>query len=239
MSINYQQLDRYKGSLYGSVQYNGLEYDFETPDNQVIGSPGGTSAIQHHWTKGMYSPQSSYSDIYGGEPPAYVYGEQGGLYQVGQSAPYYMGVYQQPRDPTYTQNHAMTRRDNFVPGMERPTGTSVELIPPPDSTTIVNPSTGSVLGDSKQEIGIAINETGKKIKNLITLPNAWSLFFLLFLLWLAFDFWMYGGEKFITAMFHGGKELNWKWYFFYAMIFTIAFVVAANVLDVSILKLEE
>jgi len=236
MSVNYQQLDRYKGSLYGSIQYNGLEYDFETPDNQVIGSPGGTSAIHHHYTKGMYSPQSSYSDIYGGEPPAYVYGELGGMYQVGHSAPYYMGQYQQPRDKMYTQNQGTLRRDNFVPGMENDQ-TPVELIPPPDSSSMINPSTGRTL--SKEEIRSAVQEATSKMKSVISIPNPWVLFVLIFLLWLSFNFWISGGEKFISGVFHQGKELNWKWYFFYAVIFTLLFVFAANTFDVSIISLEQ
>ena len=238
MSINYQHLDKYKGSLYGSVQYNGLEYDFETPDNQVIGSPGGTSAIHHHYTKGVYSPQSSYSDIYGGEPPAYVYGELGGLYQVGQSAPYYMGQYRQPRDRMYTQNPGTLRRDNFVPGMELDTkSTSLEFIPPPDSTSVTDPSTGRTVNETN--IGRMIQETDPKMKNLVVVQNPIAMFVVLFLLWMAFDLWVYGGQKFITSTFHGGKELNWKWSFFYAALFTALFVLVAKTFDVSILALEQ
>jgi hypothetical protein len=38
-SRNYQELHRYKGSLYGRPEYNGIEYDFEVPDNLVTASP--------------------------------------------------------------------------------------------------------------------------------------------------------------------------------------------------------
>lgn len=264
MSINYQQLDRYKGSLYGSLQYNGLEYDWEAPDNQVISSPGGVSGIHHHYTKGMYSPSSSYSDIYGGETPAYVYGEHGGMYQVGHSAPYYMGDFQQPRDQMYTQNEGTLRRDNFVPGVETqpPSGNGVgggmELIPPPD-TSQVDPVTnvpiahstlvtaadrikdilnkGKILTDRVQIQDVA-NELSAKMKNVVVLPKPWAIFVLLFLLWMSVSFLMYAGEGLITTKLHGGEPLNWKWYLFYAVIFMIALVIATKYVDISILRLE-
>ena len=246
MSISYQQLDRYKGSLYGSAQYNGIEYDWETPDNQVIGSPGGVSGTHHHYTKGMYSPEVSYSDIYGGEPPAYKYGEFGSLYQTGQSAPYYMGVFQQPRDPMFTQNGGMTRIDNFAPGMEKgvsPSGGSMEMIPPPDSPVIMDPATGELLnpasGSAGQGASGILDTAGHQLKNLIVVPNPIALFVLLFLLWMAFDFAMYATEGFITAKFHGGQPLNWKWFFFYAVIFILLFIIGAKFLNVSVLKLGE
>jgi hypothetical protein len=220
--ISYQHLDRYKGSLYGNLQYNGIEYDWETPDNQVISSPGGVSGIHHHYTKGMYSPESSYSDIYGGERPAYVYGEFGNLYQVGQSAPYYMGEYKQPVDKTFTQNQGLMRKDNFAP-VEQTTPVPIEFIAPPDSNVVSAPQGG----------------TDPKMKNLIVLSNPVAIFISFFLLWLALDFWVYGGQKFIVSTFHGGKELNWKWYLFYAVVFTLIFFLVAKYFDISTLSLEQ
>lgn len=228
MSINYQKLDRYKGSLYGSVRYNGLEYDWETPDNQVIGSPGGVSGIHHHYTKGMYSQASSHSDIYGGEPPAYPYGEYGNLYQAGHSAPYYMGAFQQPRE-----QRSQDGRDHFAPGMEekKTSDLSMELIPPPDTTSVVDISPDKMSNEHFQG--------NAKPKRITIIPNAWAIFFLLFLLWTALAFLTYSGEKFIRSTFHGGKELNWKWYLFYAIIFTIIFAITSFYLDVSLISLEE
>jgi hypothetical protein len=249
--ISYQQLDRYKGSLYGAIRYGGLEYDREVMDNQVIGSPGGVSATHHHYTKGMYSPEVSYSDIYGGETPAYPYAEFGNLYQVGQAAPYYMGDFQQPREPMFTQNGSLMRRDNFVPGVENQgKGPAVELIPPPDSTAIVDPVTGEMLTNEqirarntlsaaeKSELDAAVTLAEHKLKNLITVPNPLALFVLLFLLWMTFDFAMYGFEGFIVAKFHSGQPLNWKWYTFYAVAFGILLVIAAKFINISIINLE-
>jgi len=226
MSGNYQHLQKYKGSLYGNLKYSGIEYDFEVPDNQVISSPGGLSGIHHHYTKGMYSPESSYSDIYAGEPPAYPAAEFGNLYQVGQSAPYYMGEFQQPIDQMYTQNGSLTRRDNFVPGME--------LISPPDTTRVTNPPPASP--QDRERVLSILDAAEHKLKNLVISPNPWAIFILLFLLWLSFDFWFAAGEGLIISKFHGGQPLNWKWYTFYAIIFTIAFVLVAKYTDISILK---
>lgn len=270
MSVNYQQLERYKGSLYGALQQNGIEYDWETPDNQVIGSPGGVSGIHHHYTKGMYSPSSSYSDIYGGESPAYVYGEHGNLYQTGQSSAYQAGVFQQPRDPMFTQNEGTLRRDNFIPDSELSGSASgatgnMEMIPPPDSTAITNPATGEMIpqqnvhdtirsvtnrvkdimgagkilnDDDREEIKQAVQAVGHKMKNVVVLPNPWTIFFLLFVLWMAMAFLMYASEGLITTKLHGGVPLNWKWYLFYAVIFTVILLVLTSFVDISILRLE-
>ena len=65
--INYQTLSKYSGSLYGRPEYDGIEYDWEVPDNLVVGSPGGVSSIHHHYTKGFNGRGNTSSDIYAGQ----------------------------------------------------------------------------------------------------------------------------------------------------------------------------
>jgi hypothetical protein len=100
----YQTLSNYSGSLYGHPQYNGIEYDWEVPDNLVVGSPGGVSTIHHHYTKGFDGRGNTSSDIYAGQADRYISGIYGNLYQTGQEAGQNMGYYPAAPDYQYWQN---------------------------------------------------------------------------------------------------------------------------------------
>lgn len=94
--MEYQNLSDYNGSLGSKPQrngYGGVEYDWEVPDGQVIGTPGGVSSIQHHYTKGFNGRGNNSSDIYGMSNPRYDSGLYGGLYEVGGSAGEAQGYY--------------------------------------------------------------------------------------------------------------------------------------------------
>ena len=86
MDPNYQVLDSPDSPVYGHPRYDGLEYDYEVPNQMVVESPGGTSSTQHHWTKGFYGEGGSSWDVFGNEPPATVYGNTGSLYAPGPTA---------------------------------------------------------------------------------------------------------------------------------------------------------
>ena len=71
-----------------SFSDDGIEYDREVPNDAIISSPGGVSAIHHHYTKGMYSPEStntmgSYAHNVAVQ---YPYGNYGGMYHQGKTA---------------------------------------------------------------------------------------------------------------------------------------------------------
>lgn len=101
----YQNLTRFDGSMYGQPAYGGLEYDWEVPDNLIVGSPGGVSSQHHHYTKGFYGKGNSSSDIYGGQGERYISGEYGNLYEEGQSANQGMGYYGDAPDyPFYNKD---------------------------------------------------------------------------------------------------------------------------------------
>ena len=223
MASKYQQLQHYKGSLYGNIEYSGLEYDFETPDNVVVSSPGGVSATQHHYTKGIYSPASSYWDIYGGEDPAYPYGEFGNVYQTGHAASYEEGVFPQPRDQMYTQNQStgMTRRENFTRTKGSADMTPIEIVPTPDVGT--SPSGGQ--------------SGGPKMEGVIKIANPGLVFVLFVLLYAAFSFWINASEEFIVKTFRGGEKLDWRWYLAAAVILTIIFIIIVKYYDVPLAKL--
>lgn len=121
-SSNYQTLSGYSGSLYGRPEYNGVEYDYEIPDNQVIGSPGGVDSIHGHYTKGFNGRGNTSSDIYAGQAQRYNAGVYGNLYQTGQEAGQYMGYYPSAPDYQFWQNqepqqYSYTHNDSWAPNM--------------------------------------------------------------------------------------------------------------------------
>lgn len=217
----------------GAPEYTGAEYDYEVPDNLLIASPGGISTTHHHYTKGFYGDGASSWDIYGGEGYAYPYAEHGNLYQVGQSAPYYMGQYAQPPDVMYTQNQSQLspQRDNF---------TDVELIPPPDTPT---PSTASGTTASGGPVTVQekrdVLEATKRIDRKLVFSNPFATFMLFLLAYIALDLWANAGESFIVEKLNGGRPLTWKKFGVYAIVFTVALVVVATVLKTPLIAFEQ
>src|ERR1700691_6025336 len=108
----YQQLQQYKGCLYGKPLYTGIEYTREIPDNMVLASPGGISD-QQHWTHGFYGDGASYWDNYAGEGNRYPYGEFGNLYQTGQNTGTDQGYYVEAPDQMFTENESTPLVENF------------------------------------------------------------------------------------------------------------------------------
>lgn len=110
---NYQSIENYKGSLYspprfvGLPEYMGIEYDKNVPNGNVVASPGGTASVYHSWTKGFYS--QSTNDKYGGDGYRHLYGEFGNLYNVGDSASTYMGIYPPKPDQSFTKNQSFNK----------------------------------------------------------------------------------------------------------------------------------
>jgi len=84
--MDYQVLNSPDSPVYGTPDYDGLEYDYEVPNQMLVESPGGTSDIHHHWTKGFYGVGGSSWDVFGNDPPPTVYGNTGSLYATGPTA---------------------------------------------------------------------------------------------------------------------------------------------------------
>lgn len=207
MANGYQQIKNYKGNLYGEPEYAGLEYDWEVPDNMVISSPGGASAVHHHYTKGMYGSGATMWDIYGGEGKRYPYGEHGNVYQTGQSSAQQAGLYYPAPDKMYTQNQSTAHRDNF---------TGIEMIPAPDVESFTT--------SPKQKVAVL---------------NPWMLFLIFAIVYMALDLWIRAGESFIVTRFHQGKELDFKWLIFYAVLFTILAIVVASLVKIPLISIEQ
>lgn len=230
----YQHLQKYKGSLYGNMNYSGIEYDYELPDNVVVSSPGGVSGIHHHYTKGMYSDASSTKDIYAGNPKAdaYPYGEYGNMYQTGQSATRFMGDYMEPADLNgrtgYTQNQGQPRTENF---------SNVELIDPEKLLTKSPGHSGRDVVDA-DPIGVTpITEDGVP-KHKASILDVLKLLGLAVAAYMAVNFWVKSGENYITTRFFNGKDMDWKDYMIIAILFTFVVVISAYVIGVPLITLE-
>lgn len=219
----YQTLQHYRGSLFSSPQYTGIEYDFEVPDNVVVSSPGGVSTTQHHWTKGMYGNGASTYDVYAGEGNMYQYGEFGNLYSVGQNASTQSGMFPPGTDQMYTGNQSTSHIENFTYDPKNLPRSkpmeNLEFISAPDTT-----KTTSVAEALKTDLNVLTHK--------IVLPNPWIILLMFVFLYIALDFVTRAGESVLFAKFHGGKTPDWRWLVFYASIFTIlAIAIGASFSD--------
>jgi len=238
---NYQNLNAYAGSLYGEPSYQGIEYDWEVPENQVYGSPGGVDSTRHHWTKGFYGRDTS-SDVYAGQGDRYISGVYGSLYNTGQSAPDAMGYYpaapdyqywqnEVPQQYSYSKSHASlwdpamtayadprgnTQKKARVEGYES-VEDDFDLIETADDL-------GSELQDDVDldELKDDVTYIKSTIKAGATPP--WVVFLFLILLFIAFDFWAEAGRRFISQRFHDGTVPSWEWSVLYAGGVTVLFI---------------
>lgn len=135
----YQNLTNYSGDLYGQKppEYKGVEYDYEVPDNTVIGTPGGVDSTRHHYTKGFYGRGNTSSDIYAGQQERYISGEYGNLYNTGHTASQQMGYYNGAPDKKWWLNQPPQQGPNQPPQGPYPpyqTESSTTFSPNPDRT---------------------------------------------------------------------------------------------------------
>lgn len=247
----YQHLQKYKGSLYGNLNYSGIEYDYEVPDNIVVASPGGVSGIHHHYTKGIYSDASSTTDIHAGNgnADAYPYGEYGNMYQVGQSATRYMGDFVQPADLNgvtgYTQNQGEPRKEYFKHMDPRdprsPAGAVMELISPETSISSGGVRESSRSSKGKENVtpipGADDNETTEyKTISFISVLKMLGIFVVGYM---AVNFWVKGGEDYINTRFYNGEAMDWRQSLTVAVVFTLLLLACAYVFGIPLVTLEK
>lgn len=227
--MSYRRLDSY-GSTFNEPEYSGIEYDFEVPDNVVISSPGGVSSTHHHWTKeGLYSNTLSTKDIYAGEGEAYPYGEYGNIYQKGESAPYYMGEYGNNPD----DNRYLGLRTGNEGDVE---SAFVNMFPETKSSKKEN-FTNNITENDKIHVDDLLNNLGKNDKKQqIKINNPFLLFFIFLLAFVAFTFWGNASVSFISQIHK--SPMNWKDMLLYAIFFTVALFVAANVEGIPFVTFE-
>lgn len=206
--------------VYGIPEYNGMEYDFEVPSDQVVASPGGTSDIHHHWTKGFYGLGGSSFDVFGNEPPADVYGVTGDLYATG---------------PTATQTWAPGPGGVYP---APPVGTSPEFLgaqagprPPPepfnndDNIEFVD-AVDPFLSSSRERfkpVPVEGFETSLDPEKPHQDFSVRTVFVLLFG-WLAFSFWTQALTSFLKERFYTQREIPAFVTAILAALFTIVFI---------------
>lgn len=249
--MNYQNLNSYAGSLYGEPSYQGVEYSYDVPDNLVVGSPGGVSAVYHDWTNGLYGRGNTSSDIYAGQQDRYISGNYGSMYNTGQSAGDAMGYYTAPPDYQYWQNEVpqqysyskssasigptagmSTQKKAHIEGYESGLGDDFDLIEGADDL-------GNELS-MEDEIEI-IGKDVASIKSTLKTDSAtppWVIFLFLILLFIAFDFWAEAGHRFISQRFHDGGVPTWERSVLYAVGVTAIFVLIIWMVGVPITTFE-
>lgn len=228
--MDYQTLEKYKGDMYGDARYQGIEYDWEVPDNLVVASPGGVDSIHHHWTKGFNGRGNASSDIYAGQGQRYNAGIYGNLYQTGQEAGQHMGYYTNAPDYQFWQNEE-------PPQYAYSHGQANPLL---EGTGSLKKSSGCVAcGDDNKE-GFSYMDDGDKSIQLVEESDQPSPFnfastaqrssrmkvtgwiiFLIFFISLAANFWTIAGQRFMSQMFFGGRKASWE------LSLCIAFLLSA------------
>ena len=99
----------------GRAEYAGYEYSPDIPSQMVMGSPGGVSAIHHHWSHGLYSYGGGTKGIHGADLPRYPQGAYGNIYDGGVTA---MDVYGMGHPEEEFLSSNMTTgsiRENYTP----------------------------------------------------------------------------------------------------------------------------
>lgn len=221
--MNYQSLEKYAGNMYG-LSNNGLEYDYEVPDNEVITSPGGTSSTQHHYTKGFYGQGGSSWDIYAGQGQRYIAGNDANMYQQGYSAFDQQGYSMQPPpDPMYSKSYSP----------HPPRNGNRKGPPGAESFAILDDTDAS---SSAQTTPVPMY---KKSLSFTTSMNPLILLLGCVIFYTAFAFWADAGKDLISKLFHDGKKLDWKIMSLYAIILTSMVMFIALLYNTPIVQIEE
>jgi len=232
---NYQQLSKYSGSLYGVPKYEGIEYDWEVPDNQVIGTPGGVSSVHHHWTKGFNGRGNTSSDIYAGQGPRYISGIYGNLYNTGQEAGQHMGYYGAAPDYKFWENQT-PQQDEY--------SSSVSSMWDPDMKTYGEPGSYMSIPDDSDykkkdlvegyQSAVPTGDDFDLVEQSDVYPqendsvisaniSPWILFIVLLILFLVFFFWSQSGFLFVKQYIHKGRTPSWQRMLIYSVVLTVLF----------------
>ena len=237
--MDYQNLNTYAGSLYGEPRYQGIEYDWEVPDNLTIGSPGGVDSVRHHWTKGFYGRGNTSSDLYAGQDYRYISGIYGNLYNTGQQASENLGYYNAPPDNQYwtnevPQQYLNSQGQNAVwaptSGMNNSSFNSNKVEKYQKKVDNDNIKDDFDLLDGSEDSSVETSSDK-------TIP-VWVIFLFLLFLFIAFDFWAEASHRFVSQYFHGGGVPSWQRSVLYATIVTVVFSLVIWLSGVPLTSLE-
>lgn len=234
--MKYQPLDFYDGTLSGVPSHEGIEYDYEVPDEYVVESPGGVSSIQHHYTKGFYGNGNISTDKFAGQGETYDSGVYGSLYETGQTASQEMGLYPQSQDQTYWANQAPNTFDYSQSIADAPYPGVAEG----DASQSKIENYSSVEGGTPTEISLDDKSRDKTFTFSVKKTLSPTLLFFLFLFaFIAFSFWAEAGNLFINQSFHSKIPLTWQRMLVYAILITILFGLSVWMAGVPISTFED
>lgn len=222
--MTYHHVGKFNGSMYLPPSIE-IPTDFEVPDTNLIGSPGGLSSTAHHYTKGFYGIGGSSSDIYGGQGVRDIYGEYGNLYTSGFPAGDHMGIYATfPSDRYYPQSSVPPNYYGQQNGMppERNNATNnpsidhFEIVPMPDPSE-TKTSTKDIKSKDIPTTPLVIGQ----VDNTLDVNN--SAILLIIISFLLYLMCLFGGRA--TYTFLGAKYATWKDLAIYSLIALIILIL--------------
>ena len=230
----YQSLDQFNGDPRPSYPANnGMQYDWEVPNDMVVASPGGVSGVHHHWTKGFYGIGNSSSDFYAGQGYRYPTdaGPYGNLYQTGYGGIDQTGNYLPPPDTRWWSNQPLQQTSYASNELAsfKPSSTK-------EGFTVMTDSTDSGierLDDEKKALPDKIEGISIKANY-----SPWLLFILFIFAFVAFDLWAETGRLFINDHLRAGKKITWKSTLMYAVIVTVFFAAVIYFVGVPLTTFE-
>lgn len=234
----YKTIDDYSDSLYGRIQNDGIEYDWEVPDNLTVGTPGGVSTIHHHYTKGFDGRGNSSSDIYGGQGDRYISGIYGNLYTSGQTAPQDLGYYPKAPDNKYWNNqtspqtsytYSSSNVKNFSSDPPQYTSSPLEEID--DSFELINSL-------NEEQTPPLVENFELPLKKDETTYSPAALFIIFLLVFIVFSLWAETGILFMNQQIHKGKTPSWKKSLMYTAIITLLLILVLWSIGIPFTKFE-
>jgi len=233
----YKSIDDYSGSLYGRVQEDGIEYDWEVPDNLVIGTPGGVSTIHHHYTKGFDGRGNTSSDIYGGQGDRYISGMYGNLYESGQTAPQELGYYPKAPDTKFWNNQT-SPQTSYTYSSSNLSKFSRDPIPSTSSPLNEIDDSFEMIDSLSDEQTPPLVENFEFTKKDETVYSPAALFIIFLLVFIVFSLWAETGLLFINQTFHKGKTPSWKSSLLYTSIITLILILILWAVGIPLTKFE-
>lgn len=226
MGSKYQQISSYTGTLYGNPEHAGLEYDWEVPDTTIVGSPGGTSSVHHHPTKGFYGRGNTSRDIFAGQGQAYLSGAFGNLYETGHDAFQRMETHVDAPDYQYWQNQEPSQYSyTHQPGSTWLPGKS--QIPPdyPEKEKFemgYDSSFELIDSDSKKSSDIESFEgTDVQVKSKL---SPWVALLILLFIFIVLYLWSKTGDRFMIQYINKGRKPTWQQLLFYALVASVVLI---------------
>lgn len=197
----YKQMRDYEQKIDSSPPYDGIDFDWEVPDDLVVASPGGVDSTRHHPTKGMFGPGNTSSDhtsVYG---QSYTYGE-------------YKDMYTPNRD---SQGATMfPNRYDSEPILRGSGNATEDIVPQPIRENFQSPDSIAFLdinGEIKEDQSTTSNKSYAMKRVYVALVIV--AFTICILFWKDLIY-----EEISKNVFAGGK-LSSKWLFGLAMLFTV------------------